>query len=329
MRPLELVSALETLYHARIPGFVEGSPGVGKSNIFDQVCQKLGIQLIDVRLSQFDSVDLRGALYIENNRTNWAIPHFLPTDPASKGIILFDEFNSAPRDVQPPAYQIFLDRRLGDWVMPEGWVAMAAGNLLSDRAIVNKTSTAFNNRVVFQTLEPHLDDWCRWAVANDIPPALIAFIRFRPHLLFTFDPKSEEKAFGSPRSWGRTVAAIMRQNPAPAVEQALYTGAVGSGNAVELIGFLQMWRQLPSLDGILLNPDTAPVSDDPAVNYAVGSGLARKATIKNFRQIVTYVTRMQDEWNIACVKDATRRDPALEQTEAFGRWAALHADALA
>jgi hypothetical protein len=329
MRPLELVSALETLYHARIPGFVEGSPGVGKSDIFRQLCDKLGIRLIDVRLSQFDSVDLRGALYIENNRTAWAIPHFLPTDPDSKGIILFDEFNSAPIDVQPPAYQIFLDRQLGDWKMPDGWVAMAAGNLLSDRAITNKTSTAFNNRVVFLALEPHLDDWCRWAVANDIPPALIAFVRFRPNLLFTFDPKSSEKPFGSPRSWGRQVADIMRKQPASAVEMALYSGAVGSGNAGELVGFLQIWRQLPSLDGILLNPDTAPVSDDPSVGYAVACGLARKATVKNFRQIVTYVTRMQPEWMVACVKDATRRDPGLEQTEAFGRWASLHADALA
>jgi hypothetical protein len=328
MRPLELASAIETLYHARIPGFTEGSPGTGKSDIYQQVTKKLGIELRDVRLSQFDSVDLRGALYIEDQRTRWAIPHFLPTDPNSKGIILFDEFNAAPRDVQPPAYQIFLDRCLGDWVMPEGWVAMAAGNLTTDRAITNKTSTAFNNRVVFMTLEPHLDDWCRWAVANDLPPVLIAFIRFRPNLLFTFDPKSSEKAFGSPRSWGRQVAQIMRQRPSPAVETALYAGAVGAENAAELCGFIRLFEQLPTLDGIIKAPQDAPVSDDPAVGYAVASGLARKATTKNFAAIVTYAERMQQEWGVACVKDATRRDPALQDTEAFGRWAGAHADAL-
>lgn len=322
-RPLELAEAIETLYHSRIPGFVEGSPGVGKSDIFRQVADKLGIGLVDVRLSQFDSVDLRGALNIIDGRTTWAIPHFLPTSGA--GIILFDEFNSAPRDVQPPAYQIFLDRRLGDWEMPEGWVAMAAGNLLSDRAIVNKTSTAFNNRVVFLELRPHLDDWCRWAVGADLPPVLIAFIRFRPELLFTFDPKSTEKAFGSPRSWGRQVAKVLVQNPSPALAQKLFSGAVGQDNASELVGFMQLWQQLPSFEGILRDPRSAPISDDPAVNYAVAARLARGATPKNFGPIVEYVLRMpQPEWSLACVKDATRRDPKLMDTEAFGRWTAAN-----
>lgn len=125
------------------------------------------------------------------------------------------------------------------------------------------------------------------------------------------------------------MAQILRQNPDPAIEAALYAGAVGQDNAAEFVGFKRLWQQLPSLDEILRHPDTAQVSDDPAVSYAVASGLARKATAKNFKAIVAYVQRFpQPEWNIACVKDATRRDPALMDTEAFGRWTAQHADAL-
>lgn len=260
MRPAEIAIALETLYQAKRPAFIQGNPGVGKSDTFRQVANKLGIGLIDIRVSQFDRVDLSGVPFVsDTGTTKWAFPDFWPREGA--GIILFDEFNSAPREMQPPCYQIFLDRKLGDWSMPEGWVPMAAGNLETDRAVTNKLSTAFNNRVTHLLYEVHLDDWCKWAVQHDVPPQLIAFIRFRPNLLHAFDPNSSEKAFPSPRTW-EFVGDIIKATPPAAIEHELFKGTVGEGAAVELSGFLRIWRKLPSIDGILTNPQTATVPSD-------------------------------------------------------------------
>ena len=60
MRPSQVTQALEYLIKAKQPVMLHGSPGVGKSQVVKQVADKLGIDMIDLRLSQLDPVDLRG-----------------------------------------------------------------------------------------------------------------------------------------------------------------------------------------------------------------------------------------------------------------------------
>jgi len=326
MRPSEIALSLETMIAARRPVFLWGSPGVGKSQTVAQVAAKAGIELRDVRAVQFDPVDLRGLPRIDSDgRTHWSVPDFLPRDGA--GVLFLDELNAADRAVQAACYQLVLDRRLGEYALPDGWTVVAAGNNQSDRAVTNRMSTALASRFVHLEYEVHLDDWCKWAVEHDLPPELIAFIRFRPNLLHAFDPQSTERTFPCPRTW-EFIATIMRAHPAAAVEHELFKGTVGGGAAVELSGFLRIWRKLPSMDSILLNPQTVAVPDDPGTLFAIAGGLARRATDRNFDRVMVYANRMPKEWAVYLVKDATRRDAALQSTEAFVKWAALNSDVM-
>jgi hypothetical protein len=72
--------------------------------------------------------------------------------------------------------------------------------------------------------------------------------------------------------------AYPRRHPPGDVEFALYEGTVGRGAAIEFTGFLRVFRSLPSLDGILLNPGTAPIPNEPSALCAVATGLARRTT---------------------------------------------------
>jgi hypothetical protein len=326
MRPKEIGQALECLIAAGQPAYLWGPPGVGKSQTVASVTTKLGRELRDVRAVQFDPVDLRGLPHINGDgRTHWSVPDFLPR--AGDGVLFLDELNAADRSVQAACYQLVLDRRLGDYELPPGWSIVAAGNNEGDRAVTNRMSTALLNRFVHLDYEVHLDDWCGWAVGADLPPELIAFVRFRPNLLHAFDPKSNAKAFPTPRSW-EFIARIMRAAPPAAVEHELFKGTVGAGAAAELSSFLRIWRKLPSLDGVLMNPQTAPVPDDPATLFAVAGGLARKSTDKNFDRVMTYANRMPKEWSVYLVKDATRRDETLCSTDSFVKWASVNADVM-
>src|SRR6185312_1193369 len=200
MRQSEIALSLETMIAARRPVFLWGSPGVGKSQTVAQVAAKAGIELRDVRAVQFDPVDLRGLPRIDSDgRTHWSVPDFLPRDGA--GVLFLDELNAADRAVQAACYQLVLDRRLGEYALPDGWTVVAAGNNQSDRAVTNRMSTALASRFVHLEYAVHLDDWCKWAVEHDLPPELIAFIRFRPNLLHAFDPQSTERTFPCPRTW--------------------------------------------------------------------------------------------------------------------------------
>jgi hypothetical protein len=323
MKPSELIESLKLLVGIQRPAFITGDAGVGKSRIVRQVAEGLDLDLIDVRAVLLDPVDIRGLPHVNGDgRAHWAIPDFLPRE--GNGLLFLDELNRAPQLVQNACLQLALERQVGEYKLPDGWSVVAAGNPDTHRG-VTRMSEALANRFVHLAIVPDLDDWTRWAISADVRPELIAFVRFRPELLHSYDPKSTEKAYPSPRSW-EFVSQMLNASPPASIEHALYAGTVGEGPAGELIGFLDVYRQLPSIDGILMNPKKAAVPEEPGALFAVSAALARKSTEANFDRVMTYADRMPPEWMVYCVKDATARDQRLCDTTAFIKFAADHSD---
>lgn len=340
MRPSQITSALGYLIDANQPVMLHGSPGVGKSDVVRQLAKQRGIELIDLRLSQLDPVDLRGVPSVDTKKhiTSWNTPSFLPTD--GKGILFLDEINSAAQATQAAAYQLVLDRKLGDYVMPPGWVIIAAGNRSTDRAIVNQMSTALKNRFTHLNYEVNNDDWCEWALRSNIAVEVLGFIRFRPMLLNEFEQRNESKeekervqrlkdaqAFATPRSW-EFLSKVVQQKPSSDIEYELYTGIVGEGAAAEFMGYLKYYRDLPNLDALLMNPGAAKVPEEPATLYALATGLATKATEDNMERVVKYTLRLPAEFQVLLMKDAIARDNSLSQTKSFNAWAIANADVM-
>jgi hypothetical protein len=325
MKPTELTESLKLLISLKRPAFVTGDAGVGKSRIVRQVTNELGMQLIDVHAVLLDPIDIRGLPHVNGDgRAHRAIPDFLPRD--GEGANFLDELNRAPVLVQNACLQLALERQVGEYHLPDGWTVLAAGNPDSHRG-VTRMSEALANRFVHLAADVDVDDWTRWAIGADVRPEVIAFIRFRPELLHSYDAKSTEKAYPSPRSW-EFVSQILAAAPAQHVEHALYAGTVGEGAAAELTGFLNVYRQLPSIDNILLNPKKAKVPEEPAALFAVSAALARKSTEANFDRVIQYAERIPKEWAVYCVKDATARDERLCDTPAFIKWGADNSDVM-
>ncbi len=198
MKASQLFESLRVLVSARQPVFIWSGPGCGKSSIVAQLAKTLEIPLQDVRALLLDPVDLRGLPFLgSDGRSKWATPEFLPQD--GSGILFLDELNSAPAMVQASCYQLVLDRKLGEYTLPEGWAIIAAGNRDSDRAVTTRMPTPLRNRFVHLELEVDVQEWSEWAIQEGIRPELIAFLRFRPELLS--QPDKDAHAFPSPRSW--------------------------------------------------------------------------------------------------------------------------------
>lgn len=322
LTPRELVPALITCFDAQQPVCVWGEPGIGKSDIMEQVAQATSRQFNDQRAVLLDPVDVRGLPTVVNGRSTWATPDFLPT--TGRGVLFLDELNRAATMVQNAFLQLVLDRRLGDYTLPGDWVVAAACNRSQDGGGVTKMNSALSSRFLHLELEPTLDDWCKWAVTHNIEPAVIAFLRFRPELLHKFDRNA--RSFPNCRSW-EFVSRVTAQNPSKNVELALFEGVVGHGAAIEFAAFLQLFRNIPSIDSILLNPDKAAVPvNDAASLWAIASALSRRATDANFRRVLTYLERMPGEYNVLSVKDATARDQKLCATPEFTTWMINHSD---
>ena len=328
MKASAISAALHVLVAARQPVFVWGGPGIGKSAVVNQLARASKIPLQDVRALLLDPVDLRGLPFLgSDGRSKWASPEFLPQD--GSGILFLDELNAAPAMVQASCYQLVLDRRLGEYTLPEGWAIIAAGNRDSDRGATTRMPTPLRNRFVHLEFEVDLHEWSEWAIQAGIRPEVIAFLRFRPELLSAFD--RDANAFPSPRSWefvSRILDSLDSQSN-PAIEHEVIVGAVGTGAATEFSAFLRMFRELPNIDAILLNPRTEPVPENAAAQYAVASALARCASDTNFDRICLYLERLPTEFRVLCVRDATLRVPAIRSTTGFVKFAVENHHAIA
>lgn len=326
MKPSQITTALETLLAVKQPTFLWGAPGVGKSQVVAQLANCHNLQLIDVRAVLLDPVDLRGIPRFDDaGNAVWSSPSFLPKEGA--GILFLDELNTAPPLVQAACYQLILDRKLGEYELPEGWTIIAAGNRESDKAVTHRMPSALANRLVHLTFEPDLEDWLAWAEKNTIDSRLRAFLRFRPKLLHAFDPKKNEKAFPSPRSW-EFVSRILSASPEEEVLYALLCGTVGEGAAAECLSFLRMIDELPDADAVLANPAEIPLPEEPAVVYAMCESVARKANTETMPRITMLATRLPVEFGVLLMRDAAAKDPTIVETEAFQGWACANSDVL-
>jgi len=179
---------------ARQPVFIWGVPGCGKSAVVRQLAESLKVRLQDVRALLLDPVDLRGLPFLgSGGRSKWATPEFLPQNGI--GILFLGELNAAPAMVQASCYQLVLDRKLGEYTLPDGWAIIAAGNRDSDRAVTTRMPTPLRIRFVHLEFEVDVQEWSEWAIQAGISPEVIAFLRFRPRLLSSFD--KDARAFAA------------------------------------------------------------------------------------------------------------------------------------
>ncbi len=330
MKPSQTARAIEVLYKKRRPGFVWGPPGAGKSDVMRQVAKALDINIIDIRLSMLDPTDLKGFPIADRERNvmSWLTADFLPQNKDWKGIIFFDEANAAPKSVEAPMYQLTLDRGLGDYTLPEGASIMLAGNRETDRSIANRMSAALQNRLVHIEYEINLDDWCTWAIQQGgVATELIAFMRFRPELLHKFDPNS--KAWPSPRSW-MFASELIHTGLDRDTEFELLRGTVGEAAAGEFAAFMNVYRDLPSIDKILVNPKKERIPESMDALYAITTALAEKTAKNNFDRIMEYITRIPGmEFQVVYIRDCVRRKIPVDGTKTFIKWSIENADVLA
>jgi MoxR-like ATPase len=335
MKPSALFEALHALIGQRVPLHIWGACGVGKSQIVAQVATDLNWQFLDIRAVQLDPVDLRGLPRISADQAEWVPPKFLPT--SGQGILFLDELTAAPQMTQAGCYQLVLDRKLGEYQLPEGWVVIAAGNPASERGVHFSMPRPLRNRFVHLDLEPDLEDWTKWAVKAGIRPEILAFLRFKPALLHDADSTSDQNAWPTPRSWEMASQVLTgvakRQGSAgfaggTEIEAALLEGTIGEAATTEFVAFLRLFRQLPSVPEILLNPDKAQVPEDPSARIAVATALGRVLTDHSIAKGMVYLNRLPTEMRVLSMRDAAVRDRAITHTPEFVQFGIEHAEVL-
>ena len=282
MRPSQLSHILEEEFRSaalgtHTPVMIWGPPGVGKSQIVAQIAMRHDAVMIDIRLSQMEPSDLRGIPFRTGDVVDWAVPAMLPdvARHGETGILFLDEITSAAPTVSAAAYQLILDRQLGHYRVPEGWVIFAAGNRQGDRGVSYVMPAPLANRFSHFEIEPNLDDWVRWAVAQEIDDRIIGFLRLRPELLFDFDAEHNPITFASPRSWEFAHRALQKFDGDAVLGEALQA-CVGPAAGMQLHAFIQHAAELPDLEEILAGKSVPP-PNSVDLQYAIAAALVSRA----------------------------------------------------
>ena len=253
-RTVTAVQARKSLLKAfkvKRPLFLWGPPGIGKSELVENITRDLGGYMIDLRLGQMEPTDIRGIPFYnkDSGKMDWAPPVELPDDELASQypvVVLFlDELNSAAPSVQSAAYQLILNRRIGKYRLPDNVVMVAAGNRESDKGVTYRMPTPLANRFIHQEMKVDFASWQEWAVLNKIHKDVVGYLSFAKQDLYDFDAKSASRAFATPRSWS-FVSELLDDECDNDTLTNLIAGTVGEGLAVKFMAHRKVASKMPN-----------------------------------------------------------------------------------
>lgn len=294
-----------------------GAPGVGKSQAVRQIAKVIEdkttkkVKVTDVRLLLFNPIDLRGIPTSNADKTLavWLKPQIFQMDESEEviNILFLDEISAAPQAVQAAAYQITLDRVVGEHKLPDNCIVIAAGNRVTDKSVAFKMPKALANRLLHIEVEGSFKSWKDWAIKSGINDKVLGFLSFRNDYLMGFNSSSEDLAFTTPRSW-EMVSNILNNISSDINEvYPLISGLIGTGVAIEFKTWSAVYSTLPKMDDIF-NGITSKVPTSTDAMYALVSSMVvyareNKEDLKKITNSIKYAELLPPDFSVVLLKD--------------------------
>ena len=242
-----------------------GAPGVGKSQCVREIARAIergsGRRAVvtDVRLMLFNPVDLRGIPTANADRTLavWLKPEIfrMDEDEGTVNILFLDEISAASPSVQAAAYQITLDRKVGEHELPDNCIVIAAGNRVTDRSVAYSMPKALANRLCHFEIETDPHSWHDWAISAGIHKYVVGYLEYNTAALMKFDPSASETAFPTPRSWEMVSNILNGVSDDVNTVFPMIAGSVGYSAASGLISWAEIYAGIPSVTDIFAGED--------------------------------------------------------------------------
>ena len=320
------------------PLLVIGKPGIGKSQAIRELCAEMNISFVDLRLCQLDSCELRGMPVVSEGKTHWATPDIFPAN--GQGILFLDEITAADKTLQVAAYQLLMERELGEYRLPPGWLVIGAGNDRESKAVATTMSSALTNRFLIVELKPTLNDFLDYGKKRGFHRTVLDFLKLRPKLLHRMDGDLQ-RGWPSPRSWERlnTMLKIAEETGNTESLSYIVPGVVGSGAATEFLAFYSTQMYDPQIREILLaeKPLLLPEETDQAYTYtqAVITFIASESDPEMQFAMFEHFLAGSLDWSsdyaamalngiVKGVSRTSRRKKKLLASEAMPQWLAHH-----
>jgi hypothetical protein len=325
MTPRELFTALEFsfLSPTQLPVLIKGSPGIGKSDIVEQVCKKIGYELIISHPVVGDPTDYKGLPFVVDGNAV-----FLPFGDLKKLleakhplVFFLDDLGQASPAVQSAVMQLILAQQINGHKISKHVRFVAATNRREDRANVSGILEPVKSRFAsIVQLEIDVEDWLDWGRKNGMPLELLFFIQSNPKMLNAFKATRDIENTPCPRTVAY-VGKMMNAGLPNSIWFEMVSGAAGASFASGLKFFIDTFMQLPTIAQIESNPYGTPMPQHIESRFALASIMIDKMTPANIDKLIIYTEKMEKELQVSIIKTAIERNPQIGMNQAFIHWA--------
>jgi len=340
MRLIDFVKSAKTIYEAGVAFHLKSGPGQGKSDSIehefrDALSAAYGEEFgfWKCMAPTIDAPDVRGFLIPTKDANGkptsfFTRPAIMPPEEYlaahPRGIYFIDESDSADMLTQKALSDVRLNKRFGDYKLPDGWIIGSASNRKQDKAGVVGTLSMNRNRENTIHIDSDVTSWAIWAEGKGIHPMIIAWAKQRPGLVFSGEVPKNDEPFATPRSLvfaerylsvsakrdekGDLVDMELRSD---SIMQQLVAGCLGDATAADLFSFLKIHDQLPTIEDIEKDPKKAKCPEDLAPAYAAMQICLHFCKANNVDKLWQYVERLPKELQVSAAKTLIEKSGAV------------------
>jgi hypothetical protein len=333
----EAKANIELLLRKNKVPFLYGSPGIGKSAIINEIAADFGLKVIDRRVSQMDATDFNGFPNVDlkaKRAEYFPFSNDFPLEDSALPtgfhgwLIFLDELNSGDEDVLKAVYKFIQDRSVGSWKLHPNVRIICAGNLATDKAIVNDIGNANKSRMTNLVMEVNPLEYLEYARNSDIDSRIQAYLNFKPDMVFKFDPDHDDLTHPCPRQWSNLSDIISDLDTIDRKYKPSITGTVGMGAGNEFFNYLDVYHLLPDISQIIADPNKAKLPSEPSAKYAVSTMLGDHVTMGNCEKLIAYASRMSADFKLVAYQGMAHKEPKIKTTDAGAQMIAELAELL-
>jgi len=299
-----------------------GAPGIGKSEVIKQLAKKRNLNIIDIRLLLFTEAEIKGVPFpsVDNKTTKWLPMDIFPSIERDgvAGILLLDEITAASKKVMTAIYQLILDRRLGEYVLPEGWFIVGLGNREDDGGLYNEIPPALVDRFEVLFIRQDFDVWKRDYAFKNIHPIVLGYLNSYPQDLHNFVGGSKDIVFPTPRSWSAVSDVLYKSGDnVTDVIKTKIAGNIGISSASRFNKFLDLTNNLVDCREVYNGKSKKLPKNKEETFYIIGSLISMLASdlgektysqlngnlISKMNNVINYLMSMDKEYALIGVKD--------------------------
>ncbi len=198
------------------PIFLMGPPGIGKTDIMNQVAEEMNIAVVSYSMSHHTRQSALGLPFIADKEyggrkyrtTEYTMSEIIASlydvmeeTGKKEGILFLDEINCVSETLAPSMLQFLQYKVFGRHSIPDGWVIVTAGNPPEYNNSVREFDLATLDRLKRIDVEPDFGAWWKYAQNQEVHTAVLTYLEIKKDDFYSVETTVDGKEFVTARSW--------------------------------------------------------------------------------------------------------------------------------